>query len=197
VIAGSAGDRYVGVRFPSGVLPALIGVPAADLRDARVPLPEVTGDPRARLLAERAAEAADPGRALELFALWRSGAVADLRTPDVVPMRRPGTPGTTVADQAHVAREARALAGQSHRGVHLLVTSDHRACERWSAFHVPQHRAVQPNSIQRGLGELRAGQVAVLGPRGGEPCRVQVCAGQVAIEEFTNRFGSIRTAIVS
>jgi hypothetical protein len=76
-VTGSMGERYVGVRFPPGVLPTLLGVLAADLRNARAPLPEVTADPRTRLLAERVAKVAVPGRALERFALSRSDGVPD------------------------------------------------------------------------------------------------------------------------
>ncbi len=33
-----AGTRYVGLRFPPGTGPAVLGVPAHELRDRRVPL---------------------------------------------------------------------------------------------------------------------------------------------------------------
>ncbi|ETK37844.1 helix-turn-helix transcriptional regulator [Microbispora sp. ATCC PTA-5024] len=57
--------RYVGLRFAPGTAPALLGVPAVELRDRRVPLDELWPSAEARRLRERAGEAADPAAALE------------------------------------------------------------------------------------------------------------------------------------
>ncbi|GGO11091.1 AraC family transcriptional regulator [Microbispora rosea subsp. aerata] len=55
------GARYVGLRFGPGVGPLVFGVPAYELRDRRVPLADVWPGAQARLLAERAGEAAELG----------------------------------------------------------------------------------------------------------------------------------------
>ncbi|MGN9778454.1 helix-turn-helix domain-containing protein [Micromonospora sp. H33] len=62
VSAGEAGERWVGLRLPPGAGPAVLGVPAVDLRDRRVPLAALWGDRAAARLAVRAADS--PARAL-------------------------------------------------------------------------------------------------------------------------------------
>lgn len=61
----------VGVRFAPGVAPALLGVPAHELRDRRVDLTDLWPGPEARDIAERVATATDPAAALEAAALRR------------------------------------------------------------------------------------------------------------------------------
>ncbi|MES4904775.1 DUF6597 domain-containing transcriptional factor [Streptomyces sp. NPDC000395] len=76
---GAPGTRWVGLRFAPGTGPAVLGVPAHELRDQRVPLAALWPDAEVRRLAERLAEAADgggagarsPGRLLEAVALDR------------------------------------------------------------------------------------------------------------------------------
>ncbi|MFC9225204.1 helix-turn-helix domain-containing protein [Streptomyces hygroscopicus] len=85
---GPPGTRAVGLRFAPGVGPAVLGVPAHELRDLRVPLAALWPDAEVRRLAERIAEritgraaerAAEriagcesaPGRVLEEAALGR------------------------------------------------------------------------------------------------------------------------------
>jgi AraC-like DNA-binding protein len=47
------GDPYVGLRFRPGVLPRLIGIPAGEMRNSRVPLSDLRRlPPRARSLTE-------------------------------------------------------------------------------------------------------------------------------------------------
>jgi AraC-like DNA-binding protein len=50
---------YVGIRFPAGLGPAVLGVAAVDLRDARVPLAALWAPPAVRELAEALAAADD------------------------------------------------------------------------------------------------------------------------------------------
>ena len=159
-----AGDGYVGLRFASGTGPGVLGVPARELRDLRVPLETVWPQRRARELTERISEATD--RATELEAVAAAGParpdpVAEavlrglrsrmsvtelaqelpvserqlrrrcldafgygpetldrvLRLGRALGAARAGTPFAEVAlragyaDQAHLAREVRALAG--------------------------------------------------------------------------------------
>ncbi|MCF2533088.1 helix-turn-helix domain-containing protein [Yinghuangia soli] len=67
--SGQRGADYVGIRFAPGTGPAVLGVPAVELRDRRVPLGDLW--PGAAELAERMAEADDPGRLLEEVAAAR------------------------------------------------------------------------------------------------------------------------------
>ncbi|MEV0774209.1 DUF6597 domain-containing transcriptional factor [Streptomyces sp. NPDC050428] len=61
----------MGVRFAPGIAPALLGVPAHELRDRRVDLTDLWPGPEGRDTAERVATAADPAAALESAALRR------------------------------------------------------------------------------------------------------------------------------
>ncbi|HEY3008646.1 MAG TPA: helix-turn-helix domain-containing protein [Micromonosporaceae bacterium] len=167
VPGGRPGSVFVGVRFAPGAGAAIIGVPANELRDRRVPLADVWPAGRVRRLTTRMASAADPVVELERVAAER---VAELGPPDAkiaaivrgmragssvartaavvglteralhrrclaafgygpktlarilrlnraVALARGGTPFATVAaiagyaDQAHLARDVRALAG--------------------------------------------------------------------------------------
>ena len=56
---------YAGLRFPPGVGPAVLGVPAAALRDQRIPLADIWPAARARRLADRVTGAANRLAALE------------------------------------------------------------------------------------------------------------------------------------
>src|SRR3954447_20804196 len=47
------GGRYLGLRFGPGLGPAVLGVPAVELRDARVPLSQLWPERRVRELADR------------------------------------------------------------------------------------------------------------------------------------------------
>lgn len=51
-------ERWVGLRLPPGVGPAVFGVPAVELRDQRVPLADLWGARAAGILADQAADAA-------------------------------------------------------------------------------------------------------------------------------------------
>lgn len=80
------GARYVGLRCSPGTLPDLLGTPAEELINQRVPLADVLSD---RVTAEflgRIVVTADPGRALEEFARSRRllGPPPDGRIPAVV-----------------------------------------------------------------------------------------------------------------
>ncbi|SEC79238.1 helix-turn-helix domain-containing protein [Rhodococcus koreensis] len=66
-----AGDHYVGLRCSPGTLPDLLGTPAEELINQRVPLGDVLSDRATAEFLGRIADAADPGRALEEFARSR------------------------------------------------------------------------------------------------------------------------------
>ncbi len=63
--AGAGGGPWAGVRLPPGLAPAVLGVPAVQLRDRRVPLADVWGAARVRELTERVGAATDPAAALD------------------------------------------------------------------------------------------------------------------------------------
>ena len=163
--AGSPGARYAGIRFAPGVGPRVLSVPAAGLRDRRVPLAALWQPGEVRRMAERVASAADPAGALELLVAGWSPEPVDpataaiaarlgagqsvaavgeaaglserqlhrrslaafgygpktlarmLRLNRALALTRRGTPQATVAaaasyaDQAHLAREVKALTG--------------------------------------------------------------------------------------
>lgn len=62
------GRRYTGLRFAPGTAPALLGVPAYELRDTRVPLADIWPAARVRRLTERIDATGDAGRVLEVVA---------------------------------------------------------------------------------------------------------------------------------
>ena len=56
------GEPFVGLRFHPGVLPRLLGVPASELRNARVAVTDLRSvPPRTRSLLELATDLADLG----------------------------------------------------------------------------------------------------------------------------------------
>ncbi|MFE3824525.1 helix-turn-helix domain-containing protein [Streptomyces sp. NPDC059092] len=171
---GIEGPHCAGVRFAPGTAPALLGVPARELRDRRVELADLWSPAKARALTERVARgvsATDPATALEAAALRCAAgtgppdpllravvaglnagrtvaATADavglgarqlhrrsvdafgygpktlarvLRLQRALELVRRGVPyadaalAAGCADQAHLARETRALAGLSLR----------------------------------------------------------------------------------
>ncbi|MFE2878113.1 helix-turn-helix domain-containing protein [Streptomyces roseus] len=164
---GGARRAVSGLRFAPGAAPALLGVPAHELRDRRVDLADLWPDPQVRALAERMSAYEDPGAGLERLARGRAARSAPpdplasrvaaglragesvaavaavvglgprqlhrrsldafgygprtlgrvLRLQRALELVRRGLPQAEVAhragyaDQAHLAREVRALAG--------------------------------------------------------------------------------------
>jgi AraC-like DNA-binding protein len=81
--AAVVGTSYTGIRFFPGSAPALLGVPAHELRDRRVELADLWPAATVRVLAEQIDEAEDQAAALEAIVLRRA---ADTEPPD--PMMR-------------------------------------------------------------------------------------------------------------
>ncbi|GGL82224.1 AraC family transcriptional regulator [Streptomyces fumigatiscleroticus] len=71
---GDGAGPWAGVRFPPGTAPALLGVPAHELRDRRVALADLWPAAEARRLTARVNAAADPATGLERAALERAAA---------------------------------------------------------------------------------------------------------------------------
>ncbi|MFJ3171013.1 helix-turn-helix domain-containing protein [Streptomyces roseus] len=166
-VPGGVRGAVSGLRFAPGTAPALLGVPAHELRDRRVELADLWPEPQVRALAERMSAYEDPGAGLERLARSRAARSAPpdplasrvatglragesvaavaavvglgprqlhrrsldafgygprtlgrvLRLQRALELARRGLPQAEVthragyADQAHFAREVRALAG--------------------------------------------------------------------------------------
>ncbi|MFI2415344.1 helix-turn-helix domain-containing protein [Streptomyces sp. NPDC018947] len=97
---GSPG-RWAGVRFSPGTAPALLGVPAHELRDRRVDLSDLWPAAEARRLTARVNAAPDPVSGLEEAALTRA---AEAGPPDpllsrIVAALDAGRPVAATADE--------------------------------------------------------------------------------------------------
>ncbi|MFF8451003.1 helix-turn-helix domain-containing protein [Streptomyces leeuwenhoekii] len=75
-LAEGPSGRWAGVRFYPGTAPALLGVPAHELRDRRVELADLWPAARVRQLTARVNAAADQAGALERLALERAAGTA-------------------------------------------------------------------------------------------------------------------------
>ncbi|MTE16447.1 helix-turn-helix transcriptional regulator [Nocardia aurantiaca] len=76
-------DAITGIRFYPGTAPALLGVPASELRDARTDLADLWSPANVRRASELIAKAANPGTGLAAIARWRAS-----ETDTVDPMVR-------------------------------------------------------------------------------------------------------------
>ncbi|MFE3059888.1 helix-turn-helix domain-containing protein [Nocardia sp. NPDC059239] len=65
-------DRITGIRFFPGAAPALLGVPAHELRDARADLADLWSPADLRRASELIAKAPNPAVGLETIARWRA-----------------------------------------------------------------------------------------------------------------------------
>jgi AraC-like DNA-binding protein len=110
LVTGSVGRRYLGIRFAPGVGATVLGVPANELRDCRVPLSAVWSAKDVARLAERIFEDSTGDLVLERFIAHRlrSGDVVDSRIPAVVQCLRAGSG----------VRETAAAVGLSERQLH-------------------------------------------------------------------------------
>ncbi|NBM19488.1 helix-turn-helix transcriptional regulator [Streptomyces sp. GC420] len=134
------GTRYSGVRFAPGTGALLIGVPACELRDRRVPLDELWPAGRVRHLSERVGDAADRAAALDALALRRAGEVG---RPDPVP--------ETVA----AALAAGRTVAETARAVGLGPRQLHRRC--LDAFGYGPKTLARVLRLQRALAMARSG----------------------------------------
>jgi AraC-like DNA-binding protein len=105
LIEPSLGAPAIGVRFAPGVGPHVLGVPAAELRDARVPLDSLWSTATVRRITERMAESPFLAADLEMLAAVRLRAEdrfpRDLK--DLVAMIRSGTRVSEVARRLGVS----------------------------------------------------------------------------------------------
>ncbi|WP_231626773.1 helix-turn-helix transcriptional regulator [Streptomyces apocyni] len=106
------GALVAGVRLAPGTAPALLGVPAHELRDQRVDLADLWPSADARRHAERVHASGDPAAALEALAV-RLAASAAPPNPLLLQIAADLDTGRTVADTA-------ARAGLGARRLHRL-----------------------------------------------------------------------------
>ncbi|GGR96468.1 MULTISPECIES: helix-turn-helix domain-containing protein [Streptomyces] len=104
-------DRsWAGIRFFPGTAPALLGVPAHELRDRRADLADLWPTARVRRLCDRVAAAPDPARALEDIALERA---AEAEAPDPLLRRL-----VECLDEGRPVSATAAELGVGERGLH-------------------------------------------------------------------------------
>ncbi|MET8827921.1 helix-turn-helix transcriptional regulator [Streptomyces sp. NPDC004610] len=101
---GPADAPWTGLRFYPGTAPALLGVPAHELRDRRVALADLWPAAEVRRASARLAAAPDPGAALEDLALERAarGAPPDPALREIVAALDAGAPVAATADRLGV-----------------------------------------------------------------------------------------------
>lgn len=94
------GRAFAGLRLAPGAAPALLGVPASQLRDRRVELADLWPAAEVRRLTERIAAHEDPCAGLEALALTRARAVGppDPLPGEVTARLRAGRPVAAIAD---------------------------------------------------------------------------------------------------
>ncbi|WP_329454965.1 helix-turn-helix domain-containing protein [Streptomyces sp. NBC_01497] len=142
--AGFAGtdvrDHCAGVRLPPGAAPALLGVPAHELRDQRPALADVWTGRRARPLVRRLRAARDPVAELEAIAL-------DLAAASPLPDPLPAAVARRLAEGHGVAATAEAV-GLGARQLHRRSLD---------AFGYGPKTLARILRLQRALGLVRAG----------------------------------------
>ncbi|WP_103531500.1 DUF6597 domain-containing transcriptional factor [Streptomyces sp. SM11] len=128
------------IRFAPGTAPALLGVPAYELRDHRVELADLWSRTAVRELTGRIDRAADPAAALEDFALGRA---ADTGPPDPLTV--------TVADRLRRGRSVASTAAEVGLGARQL----HR--RSLAAFGYGPKTLARVLRLQRALNLVRTG----------------------------------------
>ncbi|MFF1356413.1 helix-turn-helix domain-containing protein [Streptomyces sp. NPDC058297] len=96
----SGATRFAGIRFFPGTAPAVLGVPAHELRDRRVDLADLWPSGQVRRLIERVDAAPDPAAALEAVALDRGAAPPDPVLAHIVTSLGAGRTVAETADSA-------------------------------------------------------------------------------------------------
>ncbi len=99
VFESEPGSWLVGLRFAPGFAPRLLGVPAGDFTNQRVPLAAVWSADRVRCITDQLGASSDPASALETVALEQNAPEdADAGLIDhVVDLARAGWNSTTIA----------------------------------------------------------------------------------------------------
>jgi AraC-like DNA-binding protein len=138
--SGAPGSRCAGVRFAPGTAPALLGVPACELRDRRVELADLWSPAEVRRLTARLAAAPDPALALETVALDRAA-----RAPAPDPLLRAVVAGL---DAGHSVAATAGTVGLGARQLHRRSLD---------AFGYGPKTLARVLRLQRALAFVRAG----------------------------------------
>jgi AraC-like DNA-binding protein len=106
VIPSRAGALSAGLRFAPGTAPGVLGIPAHEARDQRVPLEAIWPAGLARRAVEAVGGAPDRAAALETVAadLYAAAEPADPLIDALVARIRRGTPIARVADQVGLSQ---------------------------------------------------------------------------------------------
>ena len=137
------GTAAVGVRFRSGIAPSLLGVPASELRDQRVPLGALWPQRRAREFAEQVSYSADDEVRAAAFENAARAMVAQGCDPDPVALE---VLATLPSARMTSARDLARTVGLSERQLH-------RRCS--SAFGYGPAFLLRINRLQRFLRLVR------------------------------------------
>ncbi|MET9594936.1 AraC family transcriptional regulator [Streptomyces sp. NPDC006516] len=138
---GPSDGGCAGIRFAPGSAPALLGVPAHELRDRRVALDALWPGTEVRELTERVGAAGDPAAALEGIALRRAA--------------RTGPPDPLMAAVASQLRQGRSVAATA-RAVGLGARQLHR--RSLAAFGYGPKTLARVLRLQHALALVRAGR---------------------------------------
>ncbi|HWU06595.1 MAG TPA: DUF6597 domain-containing transcriptional factor [Streptomyces sp.] len=138
--AAALSGSCAGIRFAPGTAPALLGVPAHELRDRRVALDALWPGPEVRELTERLGAAGDPAAALEGIALRRAAGT--------------GPPDPLMTAVAAQLRQGRSVAATAH-AVGLGARQLHR--RSLAAFGYGPKTLARVLRLQRALALVRAG----------------------------------------
>ena len=101
-VSGGPPVSYTGLRFAPGTAPGILGVPAHELSDRRVPLDDLWPAARVRRMTARVAGADTAGTALELLAMELTGP-PDPGVAELVRALRTGEPVAAIAEDAGVS----------------------------------------------------------------------------------------------
>jgi AraC-like DNA-binding protein len=122
------GEAMTGLRFAPGFAPRVIGAPADEFTDQRVPLDAVWAPPRARRVNELLAASSAPARTLEDVALAHCAAprAHDALVERVVVLVRAGCNSTTIADRIGLStrqlqRRSTAAFGYGAKTLHRVL----------------------------------------------------------------------------
>jgi AraC-like DNA-binding protein len=143
-------DTVVGVRFRTGVAGGVLGLPASELRDTRVPLDELWG----RELRERLGEAPGPGhrrRLLELAITARRPHIPDPDPLVLAAVRRLGRPRSRVTS---LSRELGISERQLLRRFDAAVGYGPKMLDRVLRFQRFRSQAAKGGELARVAAEL-------------------------------------------
>lgn len=125
---GVPGSAMTGLRFPPGFAPRVLGLPADELTDRRVPLDALWPAERVRRATDLVAATTVPGRALEALAIEGCGAPDDgtALVEEVAALARAGYPAGSIADRVGLSarqlqRRSRAAFGYGTKTLHRIL----------------------------------------------------------------------------